>query len=91
MPEYLAELYLPRSDGAGLTAEVERARRAAEELRTQGVEVRYLHAVFVPEEETCFLLYHAASEDAVRQAAHRAVLTVEHVSEVLTEPKGVLS
>ena len=90
MPEYLAELYLPRSDGAGLTTEVERARRAAEELSLQGLEVRYLHAVFVPEEETCFLLYHAASEDAVRKAARRAELSIEHVSEALTEPKGVL-
>jgi hypothetical protein len=88
VPEFLAELYLSRTDDAALADGAARARRAAEELSRQGVEVRYLHAVFVPEEETCFLLYHADSADAVRQAARLADLRLERLSEARTERKG---
>jgi uncharacterized protein DUF4242 len=90
MPEYLAELYLPRSDGTGLSDGAERARHAAEELSRQGTRVRYLHSIFVPEDETCFFLFDADSADDVRIAAHRADLALERVSEALTESKGVL-
>ena len=36
--------------------------------------MHYLRSIFVPEDETCFLLYQAESIDAVRLAAGRAGL-----------------
>ena len=39
--------------------------------------VRYVRAIFVPEDETCFFLYEAGSVDAVRKAARRAGLGCE--------------
>ena len=59
MAEYLVELYVSRSDAAGAEQGAERARLAAEELRREGAAVRYVRSIFVPEDETCFLLYEA--------------------------------
>jgi hypothetical protein len=49
--------------------------------------VRFLRSVFVPEDESCFYLYEAASADDVREAARRAELPVDHVVEAISEPK----
>jgi hypothetical protein len=40
--------------------------------------------LFVPEDETCFYLYEAASADDVREAARRANLPAETVVEAIT-------
>jgi hypothetical protein len=50
--------------------------------------VRFLRSIFVPEDETCFYLYEAVSVDAVREAARRATVHVERVTETVGEPKG---
>ena len=60
----------------------QRARLAAQELTVLGTPVRYMRSIFVPEDETCFLLYEAASPDAVRVAVARAQLPSDHVAEV---------
>ena len=57
----------------------ERARAAAEELSGRGTTVRYRGLIFVPDEETCFVLFEAASLDAVRLAARLAALPCERV------------
>lgn len=46
--------------------------------------VRLLHAIYVAEDETCFYLLHAPSIEAVREAAARAGLRVEHISEAVS-------
>jgi Nickel responsive protein SCO4226-like len=88
MAEFLVEVYLSRGDAVDASAE--RARRAAQELTDEGTPVLYLSSIFVPEDETCFFLYHAASADAVREAARRASLSFERVCEAVAESKGVL-
>jgi hypothetical protein len=40
--------------------------------------------VFVPEDETCFYLYEAGSEEVVREAASRADLRIERIVEAIT-------
>jgi hypothetical protein len=88
MAEFLVELYVSREDGVGVGGRSEVARLAAEELTREGTPVRYLHSIYVPEEEVCFFLYEAASADAVREAAQRAVLPFERVSEAVANSKG---
>jgi hypothetical protein len=83
MPEFLVELYVSRADAASTGPRAERARRAAEELRTQGMSVRYVRSIFVPDDETCFHLYRASSAAAVREVASRAGLRFERISEAL--------
>ena len=86
MAEFLFELYASRTEPGAVEAGAERARRAAEELTWEGTPVRFLRTMFVPEEETCFYLYEAASADDVREAARRAELPAESVVEAISEP-----
>jgi hypothetical protein len=87
MPEFLVELYVPRADAASMGLEVERAREAAQELSRQGLVVRYVRSIFVPDDETCFHLYKASSVEAVRQVGSRAGLRFERISEAVAEPR----
>jgi hypothetical protein len=79
MTKYLAELYLPRSGSDGLHDAARRARTAAKELTAEGTAVRYLRSIFVPQDETYFLLYEAESADAVAEASARAGIAVERI------------
>ncbi len=85
MTEYLVEFYLSRTDAAALARCAAQARLAAEEQARLGVPVRYLRSMFVPEDETCFLLYEAETAESARRAATLAAVEVERVSEVIGE------
>jgi hypothetical protein len=82
MAEFLLELYVPRTDGAALAREAERARRAAAAATRSGAQVRYVRSFLVPEDETCFVVFEAATADDVRSAALLAGLRFEHVAEL---------
>ena len=88
MAEYILELYVSRGDPTAVAAGAELAQAAAEELTREGTPVRYIRAIFVPEDETCFFLYEACSADAVREAAARAGLGAERVIEALGANAG---
>jgi len=83
MTEFLVEFYLPRTDAAALGRSVRRARRAAEEQTRQGIQVRYLRSMYLPDDESCLLLYEADSAEAARRAAALAAIAFERVSEVI--------
>jgi hypothetical protein len=83
MPEYMLELYASRSGGAAVTDHADRAGRAAERLPQDRGSVRYLRSIFVPEDETCFLVFEAESAEDVRRAASLARLPANHVVEAL--------
>ncbi len=84
MAEFLVEQYVSRSDIAAVEAGANRAFRAAEQMTREGVRVAYLRSIFAPDEETCFYLYEAGSAEVVREAARRAALPAERVTEVVT-------
>lgn len=88
MPEFLVELYVPRTDAASMRRGAERARQAAEEMSSQGTVIRYLRSILVPDDETCFHLYKASSVEAVREVGSRAGLRFERISEAVAEPRG---
>ena len=83
MTEFLVEFYLSRTDAVALGCSVRRARLAAEEQTRQGMPVRYLRSMYLPDEETCFLLYEAESAEAACRAAALASIAFERVSEVI--------
>jgi Protein of unknown function (DUF4242) len=85
--EFLIELYVSHADSDVVERGANSARLAAEELTREGTPVRCLRSIFVPEDETCFFLFEAASAEAVREAARRAALPFERVTEVVTEAK----
>jgi len=78
---FLVELERP-SDGWGeLQAVTARARAAADQLTAEGLSVRFLRAIFVPEDGSCCFLYEAGSSEAVGEAGRRAQLAVARIDE----------
>ena len=85
---YLAELYVPdRGEGARAPLAA-RANAAAEELSREGVDVRYVRSVFVPEDQTCFCFFEAPSADSVRDVLVRAALDAVIVVEAYIVPSS---
>jgi hypothetical protein len=72
--EFLLEVYVSRIAMETIESAVERARAAAEELTREGRPVELERTILVPEDETSFYLYEAASAEDVREAARRAAL-----------------
>jgi hypothetical protein len=72
MPRYLVEAYVPRSCAREAYAAERDARAAAYELVREGTPVRYVRMTFLPDDETCFHIFEAASEQAVGEACRRA-------------------
>lgn len=85
MPEFLVEQYIASTDAPAVGLAVERARRGAAAVSTEGSPVRCLRAIFVPEDETCLLLFEAESAGAVRAAALSAGLRADRVVAAFTE------
>jgi hypothetical protein len=84
MPEFLAETYTPR-DAAGTAApRAGDIARAAEQVSGPGAPVRFLGAIAVPAEETCFWLYQAPTVAAVRAAMAAAGLDPERITPAVT-------
>lgn len=83
MAEFLIEVYLSRGDSAAVERNAERARLAARELTREGTPVRYLRSIFVPEDETCFVLLQADAAEAAGEAARRAGLSFERLAEAV--------
>jgi hypothetical protein len=85
MSIFMAELYVARTGADTVERAAERSRLAAEQLTRDGFPIRHLRWMFVPEDETCFLLYEAASADAVREVGQRAALIFERIAETVEE------
>lgn len=73
---FTVELRAPRAGWTDLEGATARARRAADEMRGEGIQVRFLRSVFVPEDGTCFFLFEGSSGRHVREAVARAELGV---------------
>jgi Protein of unknown function (DUF4242) len=80
MPEFLAETYAPRLAPGTAAPSAADAALAADQASCAGGTVRFLGAILVPDEETCFWLYEAPSADAVRAAMTRARLRPDRIT-----------
>jgi hypothetical protein len=85
MTEYLVELYVSKTNCAAVALEKERLEHAAAELTAEGSPVRVLQSIFVPDDETCFLLVEAATFENVREIARRSAVRLERVVETADE------
>jgi hypothetical protein len=92
MGKFIVELYVGRGEQAALERGVEMTRRAAEELTREGRAVRHLRTLFVPEDETSYLLFEAADAAAAQEAAAAAGLPFERsatgVAELAVEDRS---
>jgi hypothetical protein len=80
---YLVELYYPRSRADQLPEASARLRSAAAEISREGMPVRHLRGVFLPEDETWLHLFEADSLEAVGEASRRAELTYDRIVEAV--------
>jgi Protein of unknown function (DUF4242) len=95
MPEFLVEVYVPSSGAADVREAVARARASAAQLSAEGMSVRYVRAIFVPEDETCFHVFEASTSEAVRRAGERAAFPAQRIVQsvgirpgIKIEPEG---
>jgi ubiquinone/menaquinone biosynthesis C-methylase UbiE len=86
MPEFLVELYVARDDSDAARLHAESAERVTADLTREGRPVTCVRSIFVPQDETCFLLFEAPSADAVEEAVRRAGLRHEHISAASSSP-----
>ena len=88
MAEFLVETYASRETANPAALPVHDVARAADRVSQRGTEVRFLRAIFAPEEETCFYLFEAVSVDGVRAVADRAGLTFARIAEAARTKEG---
>jgi Nickel responsive protein SCO4226-like len=81
MTEFLLELYVAKTNCAAAVEGATRLGSAAAQVTAEGTAVRVVRSIFVPQDETCYVLVEAATADAVRETAARAALPVERVVE----------
>ncbi len=78
---YLAECYLPAD--STLASVASRARAGAEQAATSRAGVSFVEAIFLPEDESCFLLYQAHRAADVTAAGAAAGLGFDRVTDAL--------
>jgi hypothetical protein len=85
MPEYLAESYVPQAQAQAGAPGLDDLARVADQLAREGTQVVLKRSILVPQEETCFYLFEAPCEEAVRDAAARSGLRFERVVEAQSD------
>ena len=63
-----------------------RARTGAEQAARAGADVRFMQAIFVPQDENCFAIYHAGSARDVTAAGRQAGLTFDRIVAAVSVP-----
>jgi hypothetical protein len=76
---YLAEFYLPNS-GSGL-AELARRAEAGARRVCDGA-VKFVSAIYLPDDESCFAIYEAESIACVEAAGTFAGLEFDHITQI---------
>jgi hypothetical protein len=74
MPSYLVETFQPHQNHGERATRERRMRRAGEDLRRRGIDIRFVRSIHVPEDEICFLVVEAASAREAALAAEEAGL-----------------
>jgi hypothetical protein len=89
MTEFLVELYVPQADAAGADDAARRFAGAAADLTAEGRSIELVRSIFVPADETCFLLVSATSAEDVRATAQRASVPFDHLGEASVDHHAI--
>jgi hypothetical protein len=74
MPSYLVETFQSFQNHSERANRERRMRRAGDDLRMRGIDIRFVRSIHVPEDEICFLVVEAASAREAALAAEEAGL-----------------
>lgn len=89
MVAFLVEAYCSAEELAADKSRFEVVTEAADPVM-ESLAARLIHAVYVPNYETCFYLFEATSAEAVSEAADRLALRFDHINEaVMAWPASV--
>lgn len=88
MKQFLVEVFVPRSRAGELSAAKKRVRAAAARVSRSDRDIRYVRAIYVPEDETCFYVFDASSADLVAEVSDLAALADRRVVEMIGDSKG---
>lgn len=80
---YLVEHYWPGATAEQFEAAAAQVRAATERMRGEGACVRFLHSVFVPEDEAAYCVFEASAGAEVEEAYSRAGVGFERIVEAL--------
>jgi Protein of unknown function (DUF4242) len=75
---FLAEFYLPVN--APLADIAQQARQAAAAMSVKGAQIRFVQAIFIAQDETCFALFEAPTAAVVSAAAATAGLEFDRIT-----------
>jgi hypothetical protein len=78
---YLAEFYLPA--GSTLASVAQRARAGAQQAAGTAADVIFVEAIFLPRDESCFVLYRARRAADVTAAGTLAGLVFDRVTDAM--------
>ena len=82
---HLVQLHRPQDGWGELQALAAQARSAAEQVNAEGAPVRFLRAIFVPDDEACFHLFKGTAS-AVAEASSRSLIPFEQITESAHRP-----
>jgi hypothetical protein len=86
MAVFLIELYVAEADDEAVKRSAPSVLHAADQMTLEGIPVRYLRSIFIPEDETCFFMFEAAAIEAVRGVARRAGVQFERITKAVVDP-----
>lgn len=81
MAQYLVERHLAGFPPEQLPAAAAAAKQKAQEISSEGADVRYVRSTWVPDTERCYCLFEASTRDAVAETQTRAALPYERIYE----------
>ena len=77
---YLVECYWPGTTHAAVSEAVDRARAATAEISATGRQVRFVRAMFFPEDEAVLIVFEALCPHTVREAIEQAGFSADRIS-----------
>lgn len=83
MREFVIEAYQPASSTGELDEQARRLLDGAAQVSRKASPVRFARLLYLPLDEVCFCLYEAESAEVAGEAALRAGLRYERITEAL--------
>jgi hypothetical protein len=76
---YFVEAYVPNTRVQEARAAGQRASAAAGQLSQDDIAISYVRTTFLPDDETCFHVFEAASEEIVQEVCRRAGISTGRI------------
>jgi hypothetical protein len=77
---FIVEIYLSGDADGEPDRTIDRTMAAVAELEASGQAIRFLHSIFVPDDELCLFLFDAGSAELVGEAARLAGLDPDRIA-----------